>query len=395
MPGLDFYRRNITKPITIGQVHKIESDRIMEATWNNDITSRIGYLYDQEHDDEFETFYNLNPQHSKTKIPVEIKFYEMEYNSLAKDEVSQHIMFKPSYEPNVPYYDEKFAEPLKAEFPIGLYCDIEDSRGTYQRWLIVGQYREHGNQFPSYLVLPCNHKLQWVYNGYKYESWCVLRSQNSYNAGVWSDYRFTAVENQKIVWLSNNELTRNITYDQRVVISDPREIPIVWSCSKVESMNVLGIARYTFKQDLWDEHTDYIEKDKDGNIIGMWASYYTNGEIVPTTPTTPSSIYSQVTYSGKKAEILIGGSYKKMTVTFYDDAEDVIPHRQGTWNFTIDDIDAHHLVDVKTWIDDSTLQENQIKIQFIGNDDYINKALTIGYESIDGIKSSVQLNIIG
>ena len=187
MPSLSMQKRlNDLKGKTLGQVHKYESDRIMEATWYNDIDARIGYLYDQAHDDEFEVKDDLHPEKT-SKIPVEIKFFEMEYNSLAKDEVSQHIMFKPSYKPNVPYYDDKFAKPLHAEFPIGLYIDVADSRGDYQRWLIVGQYREHSNQFPSYLVLPCDHKLQWIYQGKKYESWCVLRSQSSYNSGLWTD----------------------------------------------------------------------------------------------------------------------------------------------------------------------------------------------------------------
>ena len=149
--------------------------------------------------------------------------------------------------------------------------DIADSRGDYQRWLIVGQYREHANQFPSYLVLPCDHKLQWVYQGKKYESWCVLRSQSSYNSGLWTDYRITSQENQKIVWLPFNDKTKTIFYDQRFIISQDRETPVAWSCSKVEDMNVKGIARYTLKQDKFDEHNDYIEKDADYTYIHLWA----------------------------------------------------------------------------------------------------------------------------
>ncbi len=179
MPSLSMQKKlNDSKGKTLGQVHKYESDRVMEATWYNDIDSRIGYFYDQAHDDEFEVKDDLHPEKT-SKIPVEIKLFEMEYNSLSKDEVAYHIMFKPSYEPNVPYYDEKFAKPLGAHFPIGLYCDLQDSAGVYHRWLVVGQYREYSNQFPTYLVLPCDHKLQWVYNKKKYESWCVLRAQSS------------------------------------------------------------------------------------------------------------------------------------------------------------------------------------------------------------------------
>ena len=189
MPSLDLYKRMLGGPQTVGEAHKLESDKVMEATWNNDIDTRIAYFYNQENDSEFYTRTNLHPEKSEGKIPVKIKFFEMEYNSLSKDEIPYHILFKPSfeYEKVIPYYDEEFAEPLGSLFPVGLYVDIPDSKKRYNRWLVVGQYRHYSNQFPSYLVLPCDHLLQWVFQGKKYESWCVLRSQNSYNNGVWVD----------------------------------------------------------------------------------------------------------------------------------------------------------------------------------------------------------------
>ena len=188
MPSLDLYRKVLGNPRTIGEVHKIESDKIMEYTWNNDIDSKIAYFYTQDRDEEFNVRSDLHPDRTH-KIPIEIKFFEMEYNSLSKDEVAYHIMFKPSfnYKDVVHYYDEEFKNNLNASFPIGLYCDIPDSFGKYNRWLVVGQYREYSNQFPTWLVLPCDHKLQWIYRGKKLESWCVLRSQSSYNAGLWTD----------------------------------------------------------------------------------------------------------------------------------------------------------------------------------------------------------------
>lgn len=187
MPSLDMYKKMLNGAKTSGQAHKIQSDKVMESTWYNDIASKTIYLYDQDHDDEFELAEDLHPEKSRSKIPVEVKHYEIEYNSLSKDDVSHHIMFKPSYIPNVPYYDEKFAKPLGAMYPIGLFADIPNEQGIYNRWMVVGEYRAHSNQFPSYLVLPCNHRLQWIYKGHKYESWVVLRSQNSYNSGVWTD----------------------------------------------------------------------------------------------------------------------------------------------------------------------------------------------------------------
>lgn len=190
MPSLDLYKKMLGSPKTIGEAHKIESDKVMEQTWYNDIDARTAYFYTQDRDEEFGVRTDLHPERTH-KIPIEVKLFEMEYNSLSKDEVAYHMMFKPSFDYRnvVRYYDSEFKIPLNASFPIGLYCDAPDSFGKFNRWLVVGQYREYSNQFPTYLVLPCDHKLQWVYKGKKYESWCVLRSQSSYNSGIWTDYK--------------------------------------------------------------------------------------------------------------------------------------------------------------------------------------------------------------
>ena len=185
MPSLDTYRRMKGNASTIGQVHKNQSDMVYEATWDRDIDSRIGWFYDQDRDDEYDVADGLHPERSKTKIPIEIKFFEMEYNSLSKDETGYHIAFKPSfnYKEVVPYYDTEYSQVVDSMFPIGLYCDIPDSKGNYHRYLVVGQYRHYSNQFPSYIVLPCDFKLRWVANQKKYSTWGVLRSQSSYNSG--------------------------------------------------------------------------------------------------------------------------------------------------------------------------------------------------------------------
>lgn len=396
MPSLSMQQRlNARKGATIGQVHKYESDQIMEATWDNDIDARIAYLYDQDHDDEFDKKDDLHPDKT-SKIPVEIKFFEMEYNSLAKDEVAYHILFKPSYEPNVPYYDEKFKKPYGAHYPIGLYIDIEDNYGVYNRWLIVGQYREYSNQFPSYLVLPCDHKLQWVYNKKLYESWCVLRAQSSYNAGIWTADKFTSPENQKITWLPTNDKTKTIYYDQRVAISAVRDIPIVWLCTKVEETNVKGISRYTWKQDTWISDKDYMEADDDGNVIAMWCDYFTDENPIEPTPVDDkpdTNIYSEITWSGSKAELKVKGGYKKFTCTFYRDDEVINFDKNGSWTYTIDGIDATSLLNIQTSATNPDLPDNQVKLKFIGGDDYLSKVLKIEYSTVSGVTSSLDVAI--
>ena len=183
MPSLEIYKRIKGNANNVGQIHKNQSDMVMEATWDNDINSKIIYMYDKARDDEYEVNDDLHPYESRTKIPLEAKVYEIEYNSLSKDEVGLHLMFKPSfnYKEAVPYYDEEFAKKTGSVFPVGQYVDIADSQNIYHRYLVVGQYRYHANQFPSFIILPCDFKLRWVMNQQKFSVWGSLKSQNSYN----------------------------------------------------------------------------------------------------------------------------------------------------------------------------------------------------------------------
>jgi hypothetical protein len=187
LPSLDLYKKLLgTK--TVGQATKEQADRVFEATWYSDLDAKVAYFYSQNRDEEFDVSDDLHPE-STNKIPVEVKIFEMEYNSLAKDEVAWHLIFKPSFDYHdvVPYYDNEYAKKLGSVFPVGLYCDYPDSKGIYHRWLVVGQHRYYGNQLPTFLVLPCDYKLQWIYGQKKYQTWAVLRSQSSYNSGVWTD----------------------------------------------------------------------------------------------------------------------------------------------------------------------------------------------------------------
>lgn len=395
MPSFDSYKQ-IIGGTTSGEAHKRNSDVVVEATWYSDVNSKTAYFYDQEHDDEFDVLDDLHPEKSQTKIPVDVKLFEVEYNSLSREEQPLHLQFKPSYVPNIPYYDEKFIKPTNSLFPVGLFLDYPDSKGVFHRYLVVGEYRHYANQFPTYLVLPCNHKLQWIYQGKKYESWCVTRSQSSYNAGTWQAYRTVSPENQKITWLSYNDSTLTLFYDQRVAISQPRKIPVCWKCTKVEDKAVDGIIRLTWAQDKWDEHTDYIETETDElgkkNVIGMWCDYY-NGEVTPTDadePTVPT-VHSVITYNGKQdGRMKVGGSGRVFTVRFYDGDNNEVDYIPGIWIPEIDNQDASQYITVE-----ETEQENQVLITPNDDDSLIGKKFTIGFETDGGISSQIELNMVG
>ncbi len=209
-------------------------------------------------------------------------------------------------------------------------------------------------------------------------------------------FKIASPENQKIVWLPSNDITTTLFYDQRLAISEPRQEPICWMLSKVEDTNVRGIARYTFKQDKWNGKTDYVEKDEDGNVVGVWCDYYANGDVAPISINDEPlrRIHSIVTYSGVKPDIKAGGHYKKFSVTFYDDDE-IIDYRDGHWTYTIDGIDVSDKITTLNFGESTDVAINQVKAKLEADNNLIGKILVVGFESNDGIKSEMEVNIIG
>lgn len=207
LPSLDTVRkiRQENNYTTIGSQLKEMSDFGMQETWSNDIQSRICYIYDYEHDDQFDESKSggYDPSLSKSKIKVNLKFIVKEYRSLAKDEPEYHIQFSPNdwnkrfkFDSNgqlsnfTPDNDEQ--DDLKKTFEerynkygiqnfIGSYLDIPDDRGVYWKWLIC--YFEEANQFVKLGILKCNYLFRWLYNDglnkYKRCMWGVQRTQAS------------------------------------------------------------------------------------------------------------------------------------------------------------------------------------------------------------------------
>ena len=186
--------------------------------------------------------------------------------------------------------------------------------------------------------------------------------------------------------------TETLFYNIRMIIDAKVETePRAWLISKVNRISPSGICRVTLTQDNFDQHNDYIEKDKDGNIIGMWANYWSSN-IEPTpvmqdNDSISSPITSRITCSGKP-QFRIGGSAKTFTVTYYDYNDEELPdYEAGDWSFIIDGISVpNELLTL-------TLSGNKIKVKFLGDDSYIGKILTITNTSGD-IISSLDVEII-
>lgn len=394
MPSLQTARRianaKTNNAKTLGQIYKEESDFLMEETWDNSITSKICYIYDFYHDDQPRLAEGMTYENT-TKTRIDAKFIIKSYQSMDKDQVDYYIQFKPTQKTHFSegdelyYFETDYRKKYHNDNFIGLFIDIPNDENIYEKWMILRT--EPANQFPKYLILKCNYELMWIENNgtekIKRRMWSVLKMQSSYNSGLWTDLRFTSQENQDKVWLPLNPITEKIWYtnesskNMRVLVSSFTDNAVAWQISKVENAQPLGVQKLTLYQDFFDQHRDYIEKDSDGNIIGMWASYF-DSEIAPTDPSTPTTPPSSITarISASTSTIKVGGSYKNLTVNLFNDSNEDITTEYAdatfTWTCSIDDEDW---TDKVTWR--AGTEYNQKKVKFPSDSSTIGKILSV------------------
>ncbi len=393
---------------TIGQIHKENSDWSMEATWDNDIQSKICYIYDYFHDDKPWLAEDITHENT-TKTKIDAKFIVTKYSSIDKDQVEYHIQFKPSQSvrfnkcDELYYFETDYKTRYSVHFPIGLYIDIPDEKNVYRKWLIVA--KEEGNQFLKYSVLPCDYYLHWIEvdgtRRIKRKMWCVSRAMNSYTSGRWIDRYMLGLDDIQKIWIPINSITEQLSYveenkNKRIVLSALIKKPHVWQISKVENTKPIGLIKITLDQDAWDEHTDYVNLETGE----MYADYYSS-EIIPTDPTeptlTPSSNYGTITAS--TPTIKVGGSYKTLTMTVCDESGADITEFYSdvifNWTCSIGDDDFTTNSDVITWLDGSTF--NKKKIKFSNDRSYLEKILNVNCEIIsetENIASTMQFELI-
>ena len=395
MPNLSTARRaSIVKKesTVVGQQFKEHSDFLMDELWWDDISSKVCYIYDFFHDDQPSLKDHMTYSHT-TKTRIDAKFIVKSYQSIDKDQVEYYLQFRPSqkmeFDQNdeLYYFETEYRQRYGVEFPIGMWCDIPDDRGIYRKWLICAA--ESANQFPKYLILPCNYQLMWVEKNkdqrIKRKMWSVLRQQNSYNSGLWTDYYFTTQQNQQKCWLPLNPISEKFWYttddkkNMRVLLGAPTDHPVAWKISKVENAAPIGIQKLTLYQDMFDQTRDLIEKDSTGRIIGMYADYY-DSSIEPLDPPR-IDISAQKNYakiSTTTAKIKVGSpSYKMLTANIFDQSNVDISENYTAatfkWMCSVGDED---MTDKVTWME-NTSAYNQIKVKFPADKTYLTKILTV------------------
>ena len=124
----------------------------------------------------------------------------------------------------------------------------------------------------------------------------------------------------------------------------------------------------------------------------MWADYWKESNMpsdnIPKPSPEISDTYAEITYAGKDPHVKVGGSYKKLTITYYNSNEVLKDQTPGEWSYWIDDVDAADLVQILE--SDSA---NSIKIKFIGTEDYLGKILTVK-NTRDNVVAELQLQIV-
>ena len=413
----DMHRKRMrSQGNTIGEIHKTQSDEIIELTWGNDIQSKLCYIYDWKHDDTPNMNIGMTYENT-TKTPIDAKILVSKYGSIDKDSPTLQCQFKPSQKEYFTEEDDLFyMEEYRKKYHlddifVGMYLDVPDKKGVYHRHLIC--MKDVEQNFQKYFLLPCDYLLQWVQTKadkrYRRSMWCVLKSQSSYNSGIWVDNVTASQQNQELLFIPTNEVSDTIYYvsesdenNQRLIVDVPNYsidnwTPNTWVVSKVERVNVRGRTKLTLYQKPFNSTTDYIEKDENGLIIGLWANYF--GSVTPTdlsTPTpTPSSITAKI--SASTSTIKVGGSYKSLAVNLYNDSNEDITTEYSdatiSWTCSIDNEDW---TDKVTWRDGTEL--NQKKLKFPSDDSVIGKILTVkcvvtkNKETIES--ESIQLELI-
>lgn len=383
---------------TIGQIYKEQSDWAMEQTWDNDEQSKLCYIYDWKHDDSPNMNIGMTYENT-TKTPIDAKILVSKYGSIDKDSPTLQCQFKPSQkeyftEEDDLFYMEEYRKKYQLDdIFVGMYLDVPDKKGVYHRHLIC--MKDVEQNFQKYFLLPCDYLLQWVQTKadkrYRRSMWCVLKSQSSYNSGIWVDNVTASQQNQELLFIPTNEVSDTIYYvsesdenNQRLIVDVPNYsienwTPNTWVVSKVERVNVRGRTKLTLYQKPFNSNTDYIEKDENGIITGLWANYFDGtaptDPSIPTTP--PSSITARI--SASTSTIKVGGSYKNLTVNLFNDSnEDITTEYTDatfTWTCSVDDEDW---TDKVTWR--AGTEYNQKKVKFPNGASVIGKILSVKCE---------------
>ena len=376
-----------------GQQLKEMSDMVMQHTFDTDIGTKLCYIYDYYHDDQPEELKGYNPALSKTKIPVKLKFIVKAYKSAAKDDPEYHIMFEPDVWNSMSCKPQWFVdgyEKFGITFPVGLYVDIPDDRGVYQKWLIF--YDEVANQFPKFGVMRCNYRFQWIeddgVNRYKRNMFGVERTQNSYTSGEWTGDKVTVFDEQGKFWLPWNSISSNVHHDMRFFISMIQKEPYVYKVSKIKNTSPKGIVSVTVVQTEFNQHVDYVNVETGE----MYANYYSSDIKPEDTILEENTLTKQFVIEPEAYNIRLGLGFVLKAKMFGKDnsAIQIINPEEIVWKFKLNNVD---ITDNRNIIVDFDNSDNQsLRIKLLNDSRLVGKLIDVECQYKEYIQTT-QLSI--
>lgn len=269
----------------MSEMLRMQSNMVIEQTWDRDPNYRRVYVVKVSR--------GLPKVTDKHEL-IDVKFNVDSYQRAGADEPAYHLQFRHG------------AEKHNSDIGVGSYVYMADEDGEWKWWLILGL--DERPQFRQYHIAECNWELGWILDGKIYRHLVVLRSGSS---GDVDENSYTStVDGTLSVWMPTTNDSTMIGYNQRFLISDERRsVPLAWEVSKIEDTQPFGITKLKMKQATFDESHD--SKDL------MLADYYQGG-IEPVEPNVETELSgtAEISYSGAKPTIKVGGSEKTFTPVF-------------------------------------------------------------------------------
>ena len=360
----EHYKNRMTrKGSNIGEMLRMQSNMVIEHTWMNDPNARRVYVV--------KTTRGLPRVTAKHEL-IDVKFNVDTYQKFGSDEPAYHLQFRHG------------AEKHNPDIGVGSYVYMEDEDGEWKWWLLTSL--DERPAFRQYTINECNWKLGWVADGKIYYTLGVLRNGSTMSEADTNTYTSTVSGNAVFLTTTNSE-TQLIGHNQRFLISDAgRMPPLAFSVGSISDTRPLGLTKFVLTQTVFDVAHD--------NADLMLASYYSDG-IEPIEPEIekPNTSTFEITYSGTKPTIKVGGSPKVFTAQLasdnYFDIMWTVSDGKNTYGGGYDNY-------TQTFDDYIiTAEDRNVSIRVASNYNLIGTILTISAECADGSTGSAQVEVIG
>lgn len=344
----EYKKRMAMRGRNIGEMLRIQSNAVIEHTWDRDPNARQVYVVRVD---------SGLPKVSTTHELTDVKFNVDTYQKAASDEPAYLLQFRHG------------AEKLNPDIGVGSYVYMEDEDGEWKWWLMLAM--DERPSFRQYHIVECNFKFGWVSDGKIYYTLGVLRGGT--NSVVDENTYTTIVNGGCSAWMPTNNDTAAIPYGQRFLISDPRrKTPLCYAVANIVDTMPIGLTKFVMKQEQFNPELDNAE-----------LANYKDTIIPPVLPENQSIVRDvNITYNGTKPTVKAGGAFKTFTASFSDGAVVV-----DKWVVT----DSNGMIS-----DDciTKIEDGELKLKVVANYNLIGTVLTINVFGSDGSIGELKVEVV-